>query len=160
MSNVKTAYERVSYKIRWVFSVKVCQEVERLYGFLIFSLSESPWSEYSLCPSWVNVLISPHVSTPVQPFIMQPCRGKRPFDCPIAGNAPLSRVLYPFPIQFLTTFLGCKVSHSYYLAIRSFQGCQDLQTNATTRGRVESSMPIFDSILLGEFDYIVSFLIY
>ena len=135
MSNVKTACERDSYKIRWVFLMQFssifqsrCVQRLNVYTVLIFSLSESPWSEYTLCPSWENVLISPHVSTPVQPFFMQPYRGKRPFDCPVDGNAPLSRVLYPFPIQFLTTFLGCRVSHSYYFAIRSFQGSQDVRT--------------------------------
>ena len=128
MSNVKTAYERGSYKIRWVFLMQFssifqsrCVQRLNVYTVLIFSLSESPWSEYTLCPSWVNVLISPHVSTPVQPFFMQPYRGKRPFDCPVAGNAPLSRVLYSFPFQFLTTFLGCKVFHSYFLQSGAFK---------------------------------------
>ena len=109
------------------------------------------------------MLISPHVSTPVQPFFMQPYRGKRPLDCPVVGNAPLSRVLYPFPIQFLTTFLGCKVSHSYFFCNQELSrssGCQDLQTNATTLGRAESLTPIFDLTLLGEFDFTDSFLIY
>ena len=102
------------------------------------------------------------VSMPVQPFSMQPYRGKRPFDCPVAGNAPLSRVLYPFPFQFLTTFLGCKVFHSFFCnqELSRKSGCQVLQTNATTLGHAESLTPIFDLTLLGEFNFTVSFSVY
>ena len=96
-----------------------------LIRFYFLHLSESPWSERALCQTCVNVLISPHVVwCPCRfslIFSMQLYRGKRPFDCPVAGNAPLSRVLYPFPFQFLTTFLGCEVFHSYFLQSGAFK---------------------------------------
>ena len=53
---------------------------------------------------------------------------KRPFDCPVAENAPLSRVLNPFPFQFFSTFLGRKFFHGYFFAIRSLHGSQDVRS--------------------------------
>ena len=137
-----------------------------LIRFYFLHLSESPWSERALCQTCVNVLISPHVVwCPCRfslIFSMQLYHGKRPFDCPVAGNAPLSRVLYPLPFQFLTTFLGCRSFKVIFCnqELSRKSGCQVLQTNATTLGHAESLTPIFDLTLLGEFDSTVSFSIY
>ena len=65
---------------------------------------------------------------PVQPFFHAALLWKRPFYCPIVENAPLSRVLYPFPFQFLKTFLGCTSFQIYFfLQSGAFHGRQDVR---------------------------------
>ena len=79
----------------------------------------------------------------------------------VVGNAPLSRVLYPFPILVfndVSRFQGpSRLSYCNQDLLRKSE-CQEIQASATTLGRAGSLTHIFDLTFLGEFDFTVPFL--